>query len=142
MSLSFKQFSTFLAAPLEDAGNNQLGEMWPFKNAVEKEKASLEKLKLLAKKGDLKAKLILKDLERLADRKQADARAKGEVKNRAWADAQARSEAGDRGSSRAFDRETGSLRASPKSGTRGTTGTRGTYIWDNDNIQTGGKPRG
>lgn len=108
MSLTFKQYHAFLEAPLDEA--DQLNEIWPFKNKEEKAKAEREKLVLMAKKGDLKAKMKLADVEK-AEQLAAAQKAKTEKeKNERFATAKAHAEVADRGSSRAYDKETGSAR--------------------------------
>jgi hypothetical protein len=106
MSLTFKQYHAFLEAPLDEA--DQINEIWPFKNAEEKAKAEREKLVLLAKKGDLKAKMKLADIEKAEALAAAKKAATEKEKNERFATAKAHAEVADRGSSRAYDKEAGS----------------------------------
>ncbi len=62
MSLTFKQYYAYLEAPLDET--SQINELWLFKNQKEKEKAERQKLELLVKRGDLKAKAKLDALEK------------------------------------------------------------------------------
>lgn len=94
MSFTFKQFNEFLSTDLDE--ETQLDEIWPFRNAEEKAEGERRKLELMARKGDLKAKAKLADMDRTkkiekahADRKSADmddrfnaARDRAEITNR------------------------------------------------------------
>lgn len=156
MSFTFKQFNAYLDAPLEDqpGGGGQLDEIFGmFKSDEEKEKAEMEKLQLLAKRGDLKAKAILAQKVKDAEKVAAAKKAAETHKARTWADAQASQEARDRGTSRAYDRETGSVKRGPKGGMHGHDQlgglgaddfhhgtTRKGFAWSHD-AYTGGKSR-
>lgn len=105
---SFKQFNEFVEAPLEE---EQLDEIFGiFKSKEEKEKAERKKLELLAARGSEIAKMKLRDMRLDAERAEAAKKAADASKEIAWKTKQAEIEASERGSSRAFDRETGSAK--------------------------------
>lgn len=107
MSLTFKQYYAYLEAPLDET--SQINELWLFKNQKEKEKAERQKLELLVKRGDLKAKAKLDALEKTERIASATKKNIEKEKDQRFATAKAHIEARDRGSSRAYDNETGSL---------------------------------
>ena len=107
MSLTFKQYAAYLDAPLTE--DDHLNEMWPFSNKEEAAKARRKKLQLLAKKGDLKAKKELDDIDHaervITSRKEREK----EMADRKFNAARDSAEVADRSSSRNYDRETGSI---------------------------------
>lgn len=104
--VTFKQFNAFIEAPLIE--DEQLNEIWPFRSKEEKEKAQRQKLELLARRGDLQAKAQLLKLQKDDEKRAAAQKAQDAAKEKSWQTKKAEVEAGERGSSRAFDRETGS----------------------------------
>jgi hypothetical protein len=108
MSLTFKQFSSYMEAPLTE--DDHLNEIWGFKNKAQADLARREKLRLLAKRGDLKAKKELDDIAHARTARNAmQARKDSEFNS-----ARDHVEADERGSSRRYDAETGSVRRPPK----------------------------
>lgn len=109
MSLTFKQYNAFLEMPL-DASEEQLSEVFGlFKNAEERKKAEMQKLQLLADRGNESAKMKLRKLQFDADKEASAHGASEKDKNDRFASAKAHAEVADRGSSRAYDKETGSV---------------------------------
>lgn len=110
MSLTFKQFSTYLEIPIEEE-EARLDEIFGmFKSKEQKEKAERQKLELLAKRGNEVAKMKLRKMQADDEKAAAAVGAQRTAKDRSWKSKQAEVEAGERGSSRAYDRETGSAR--------------------------------
>jgi hypothetical protein len=107
MSLTFKQYSEFLETSLDE---ERLDE-WPWSNPAEKQKAKMEKLRMLAKRGDLRAKKELGDMEHAEKIERMRGERDEQSKERRFQGARADAEAGERGSSRAYDQETGSMRS-------------------------------
>jgi len=104
--ITFKQFNTFIEAPLEEG--EQLDEIFGmFKNEAEKKAAELKKLELLAARGDEQAKMTLRKMERDAERAAAGKKASRAVDDAKLKQAQAHSQAADQGSSKAWRDEGG-----------------------------------
>jgi hypothetical protein len=122
MSLTFKQFSAYLEIPLEEE-EARLDEIFGmFKSKEQKEKAERQKLELLAKRGNEVAKMKLRKLQADDEKAAAAAGAQKSAKDRSWQAKQAEVEAGERGSSRAYDRETGSAHTTMKPRWNGAKG--------------------
>lgn len=85
--------------------------------------AEVQRLEKLAKMGNVHAKNRLQQLEKSkpstdrnngrAEKDDADERSPDAVKDQKWKQAKSEVEAAERGSSRAYDRETGSIRPRP-----------------------------
>jgi hypothetical protein len=119
MSLTFKQYVAFMNAPLDE---ERLDE-WPWSSDADKAKAAaakkaayIAKLELRAKRNDLQAQKELDDIRHADKVEKLRADADEKRKSATFNMARDRAEADDRGSSRAYDRETGSIRRAPKGG--------------------------
>jgi hypothetical protein len=104
MSLSFKQYSAYLEAPLTE--DDHLNEIWGFRNKQEAALARRDKLRLQAKRGDLKARKELDDMSHAEKVRKAQQSRKDSTFNVARDEV----EASERGSSRRYDAETGSVK--------------------------------
>lgn len=110
--ITFKQFNAFVEAPLE---GEQLDEIFGmFKNAKQKEKAEIEKLELLSKRGNELAKMQLRDIQLNKDRMKASKAAENAMKDSKFATAKANIDSKEKGSSDAYRQETGSVRKNGK----------------------------
>jgi len=110
--ITFKQFDAFIEAPLE---GEQLDEIFGmFKNDAEREKAQIEKLELLAKRGNEAAMMQLRDIRLNKDKIKAGKAAEYAMTSGKFAAAKANVDAEEKGSSDAYRNETGSVRKNGK----------------------------
>lgn len=120
MSFTFKQFNQYLDAPAQE---EQLDEIFGiFASKEQKEKAEKAKLELLAKKGNVSAQMQLRKQRKDDDLRDAAVKHSAASKDAKWKTGQAETEAGERGSSRAYDRETGSAHTTMKPRWNGAKG--------------------
>lgn len=106
--ITFKQFNAFVEAPLEGEHLDEIFGM--FKNAAQKEKAEIEKLELLAKRGNEQAKMKLRDTRLNKDKMAAAKRAQASAADSKFAAIKAGIDAEEKGSSDIYRKETGSGR--------------------------------
>jgi len=107
--ITFKQFNAFVEAPLD---GEHLDEIFGvFKSKEDKEKAEMEKLELLAKRGNETAKMKLRDLQLKKDKEQAGKKATDATAQEKFATAKAYADVADKGRSDAYAKETGSVKS-------------------------------